>query len=416
MTDPNFNMQEERPGPLNGIKIVEIGTAMAGPYCSMILGDYGADVIKIERVKVGDDSRHWPPSFHDKLPYYFASANRNKRSIGLNLKSPDGVAIARRLIEDADILVENYRVGALERAGLGYESFAESNPGLIYCSISGFGRAGPRREEPANDLFMQAYSGGMSITGDPDGGPAKMGLSVADLGAAMFAAIGILMALEERHRTGRGQRVDTSLLEGQLGMLSYHLTYFFASGQVPRRRGASGQVNVPYQAFPTRDQWLIIAAFTEGMWRGACRALDRPEWAEDPRFITARERLANRDLLVRLISDRLVEENADYWLERLASEGVPSTPVNDIAHLVEEDQVVENGMIVNMDVPDVGPISMAGLPVKLSDSPGDIVRPPPLLGQHSREILTELGYESEAIDNLAGQDVIDLGATSSSTT
>ena len=397
-----------RPGPLAGLKVVEIGTAMAGPYCAMILGDYGAEVVKIERVGQGDDSRHWPPKFHGKLPYYFAAANRNKRSLALDLKSADGVAIARKLIENADILIENYRVGAMERAGLGYETFAESNPGLIYCSISGFGRHGPRSTEPANDLFMQAYSGGMSITGEPNGGPVKMGMSVADLGAAMFGAIGILMAVEQRHRTGRGQRVDTSLLEGQMAMLSYHLTYFFATGSVPQRRGSSGQVNVPYQAFEASDQWVVIAAFNETMWRGVCRALERPQWAEDPRFCSSAQRLDNRDVLVSLISARLIERTGRQWIESLSAEGVPCAPVNDIEQLVGEAQALQSGMVIDLDVPGAGPIRMAGLPIKLSASAGDIVEPPPRLGQHSAEILSEIGYGSEAIRQLAAQSVVGL--------
>lgn len=397
-----------RPGPLAGLKVVEIGTAMAGPYCAMILGDYGAEVVKIERVGQGDDSRHWPPKFHGKLPYYFAAANRNKRSLALDLKSADGVAIARKLIENADILIENYRVGAMERVGLGYETFAESNPGLIYCSISGFGRHGPRSTEPANDLFMQAYSGGMSITGEPNGGPVKMGMSVADLGAAMFGAIGILMAVEQRHRTGRGQRVDTSLLEGQMAMLSYHLTYFFATGSVPQRRGSSGQVNVPYQAFEASDQWVVIAAFNETMWRGVCRALERPQWAEDPRFCSSAQRLDNRDVLVSLISARLIERTGRQWIESLSAEGVPCAPVNDIEQLVGEAQALQSGMVIDLDVPGAGPIRMAGLPIKLSASAGDIVEPPPRLGQHSAEILSEIGYGSEAIRQLAAKSVVGL--------
>ena len=212
--------------PLSGLKVIEVGVAMAGPFCGMMLGDYGADVLKVERVALGDDSRHWPPYFEGKLGHYYASVNRNKRSIAVDLKNTEGAEILRRLIRDADVLVDNYRMGALARAGLDYESLSALNPRLIYCSISGFGASGPRQADPANDLFMQAFSGGMSITGEIGGGPVKMGISVADIGAGMLGTIGILMAVEARHRTGRGQRVDTSLLEGQVAMLSYHLARF----------------------------------------------------------------------------------------------------------------------------------------------------------------------------------------------
>jgi len=398
-------------GPLDGLKVVEVGVAMAGPYCSMILADYGAEVIKIERVGKGDDSRHWPPYFHGTMPYYFAAANRNKRSVALDLKSPQGVAIAKRLMQEADIVVENYRVGALERAGLGYDALASDNPRLIYCSISGFGRTGPRASDPANDIFMQAYSGGMSITGEADGGPVKMGLSAADLGAGMFAAIGILMAVEQRHRTGRGQRVDTSLLQGQLAMLSYHLTYYFASGNVPQRRGASGQVNVPYQAFRTADDWIVIAAFTEDMWRGVCRALERLEWSEDPRFRSADQRIAHRDELIALLNERLLTQPARHWIEKLRVHGVPCTPINRIDQIVAEEQVRAGNMIAEIDVPQLGPIRMASPPIQLSASRAAITRPPPRLGQHSEEVLLQLGFSKIEIEQFGAQGAVGFDNT-----
>jgi len=250
--------------PLSQIKVVEISVAMAGPFCGMMLGDYGADVIKIERVGHGDDSRAWPPYFHGGMSHYFASANRNKKSVALDLKDLEAVEVVKRLIADADVVIDNYRYGALARAGLDYETLAAKNPRLIYCSISGFGASGPRRDEPANDLFMQAFSGGMSITGEIGGGPVKMGLSVADIGAGMLGTIGILMALESRHQTGRGQRVDTSLLEGQIAMLSYHLTRYFATDLVPGPGGSGSQVGVPYQAFRSATTGSLSPPSTSG--------------------------------------------------------------------------------------------------------------------------------------------------------
>lgn len=387
--------------PLEGLKVVEIGVAMAGPFCAMLLADYGAEVSKIERIGEGDDSRHWPPYFNDELGYYFAAVNRNKRSIALDLKHPEGVAAARRMIAEADIVIDNYRIGALERAGLGYTELSAINPRLIYCSISGFGASGPRREERANDIFMQAFSGGMSITGEPDRGPSKMGLSVADVGAGMFAALGIMMAVEMRHRTGRGQMVNTSLLEGQVAMLSYHLTSYFASGRTPLRRGGSGQVNVPYQAFKAADDWLVIAAFNERMWQGTCVALGHPEWADDPRFRTADERIVNRTQLVGMISVVLATRPSAEWQRLLVEQGVPCSPVNTIDQVVADEQVAAREMVVSMDVPGVGAVRMAGLPIKFSDAGGRLDLPPPRLGEHTGEILAALGYTPEQIDRLA---------------
>lgn len=392
--------------PLSGLRVVEISVAMAGPYCGMMLADYGAEVIKIERVGQGDDSRGWPPYFHETMSHYYASANRNKRSLALDLKDPGGAAIARQLVAEADIFVDNYRYGALARAGLDYESLSAVNPRLIYCSISGFGASGPRRDDPANDLFMQAFSGGMSITGEIGGGPVKMGISVADVGAGMLGTIGILMALEERHRSGRGQRVDTSLLEGQLSMLSYHLTRYFSTGVVPGPGGSGSAVSVPYQAFQASDDWLVVAAFNERMWQSFCRAIGQPEWADDPRFANANGRAENRDQLIGLINAALSADTVKAWVGKLEAAGVPCTPVNRIDQVVEEAQVIDREMIVRMDVPGLGPIRVAGLPIKFSGTPGRIERHPPHLGEHTLEILHELGLDREKIDALAAKGAV----------
>jgi crotonobetainyl-CoA:carnitine CoA-transferase CaiB-like acyl-CoA transferase len=395
-------------GPLSGIKVVEFTVAMAGPYCGMMLADYGAEVIKIERVGVGDDSRAWPPHFHGKMPHYFASANRNKLSVALDLKSPKGRTIARKLVLDADVLLGNYRVEALPRAGLDYESLSAINPRLIYCLISGFGATGPRRDEPANDLFMQAYTGGMSITGEPDRTPSKMGLSVADIGAGMMATIGILMAIEARHRTGRGQRVDTSLLEGQMAMLSYHLTRYFATGQVPMRGGSGSGLSVPYQAFRAADDWIVIAAFNPRMWRDFCGALGEPEWADDPRFHTSAARAENRDLLIDMIHAVLGQHPVKHWEERLRARHVPATPVHNIEQIVAEEQVAARDMVVEVEVPGVGPIRMAGLPLKFTETPGAVTLPPPRLGEHTEQVLHRIGYSAADINDLAASGAIGL--------
>jgi crotonobetainyl-CoA:carnitine CoA-transferase CaiB-like acyl-CoA transferase len=392
-------------GPLTGLKVVEIGVAMAGPYAAMTLADYGADVIKVERVDKGDDSRAWTP-FFGEMSHYFASANRNKKSLAIDLKDPEGAAVLRRLISQADILIDNFRFGALERSGLGYESLRAENPKLIYCCISGFGASGPKAGEAANDLFMQAFSGGMSITGTPDSGPMRMGLSVCDIGAGMLGTIGILMALEHRHRTGLGQRVDTSLLEGQISMMSYHLTRYFASGEVPQPVGSGSLISVPYQAYRAADDWIVIAAFNHRMWVSFCDEVGRSEWVTDPRFDTPKARARNRDELVGLIGDVIARDNADVWERRLNARGVPATLVNSLDAVVEHEQVAAREMIVGFDTPQTGPMRMAGLPIKFSDTPGTLRSAPPQLGADTMSVLLEAGYEAEEIARLTKAGVL----------
>ena len=398
-------------GPLSGLKVVEVGVAMAAPYCAMVLADQGAEVVKVERVGAGDDSRAWPPHLDGGLGHYFAAANRGKRSLAVDLKAPEGTAIVRELAAGADVFIENFRVGALDAAGLGYAELSELNPRLVYCSISGFGRTGPRKEERANDLFMQAFSGSMSVTGEVGGGPVKMGLSVADIGAGLFATIGVMGALEARHRTGRGQHVDTSLLEGQLAMLSYHLTFVQATGIIPGPQGSGSSFGVPYQAFPTQDDWLVIAVFNDTMWVGLCEAIGHPEWIDDPRMADVNTRVANRDVVIGMLTEVLVTAPADHWTPLIQAKGIPCTRVNRIDQVLADPQVLENNMIEEVDVPGVGPVRLAAPPIHFDDDTGDrSPLPPPWLGEHTRPVLQELGYEDADIDRLAAAGVIGLPA------
>lgn len=393
--------------PLEGIRVLEVGLAMAGPYCGMLLADYGADVIKIERVGHGDESRHWGPFFPGEVAHYFAAVNRGKRSLAVDLKQPEGVAVVRALARDADVLIDNFRLGALDELGLGYDVLSADNPRLIYCSISGYGASGPLAEERANDAAMQAFAGGMSITGEPGGPPVKMGISVADIGAGMFGSIGILMALEARHRTGRGQKVETSLLEGQIAMLSYHIAAYYATGRPPRAMGSSAQGLVPYQAFKAADRWMVVAVFTDRMWRDLCSVIERPEWTSDPRFASPSLRKQHRSDIIPELEQIFSKDSFDRWYERLHAAGIPCTPVNTIDQVVETSQVRARQLIAEVEHCRAGKMRLAGLPVKFGETPGRAEKAPPLLGEHSVEILTSLGYRADAIASMAARGIVE---------
>ncbi len=399
--------QPSSPAPLEGLKVLEIGVAMAGPFCTMMLADYGADCIKVERIGQGDESRNWGPFFEGGLSHYFAAVNRNKKSLAVDLKSVEGRAVVERLALQADILVDNFRPGALESAGLGYEALHARNPRLIYCSISGYGASGPLSDERANDVAMQAYAGGMSITGETGRGPVKMGISVADIGAGMFATMGVLLALQMRAVTGRGQRVDTSLLESQISMLSYHWTAYFASGKVPERKGSSAQGLVPYQAFEAEDGWMVVAVFTDRMWRDLCNATELADWAIDPRFCTPAQRMLNRDLIVDALSSVFSSRPVAHWQALFSPIGIPCTPVNRIDEVVAQPQAQARAMFVEVQATGSGTLKMAGVPIKFSEAAGGVRTGPPRLGEHTREILRTLGYEPAAIDRLVASGVVE---------
>jgi len=392
-------------GPLEGIRVLELSRHLAGPFASMTLGDLGAEVIKVEPPGRGDDTRSFPP-FWDGESTYYLSANRNKRSITLDLGTPEGQDVARALAATSDILIENFRPGTTERWGLGYEQLRELNPRLIYCAISAVGSDGPDRDRAGVDLLMQAYGGLMSITGEEHGAPVRVGTSVVDLTAGANAVQGILAALFVRERSGRGQRVESSLLEGQVSWLTYHAVAYFASGEVPRRLGSFHASVAPYGAFPTRDGFLVVAVATDALWRRFCGALERPDLIEEPRFATNVQRCSNRDELHAVLVPILSTRGAVAWAAAMDAAGVPCSPVNSIDAVLDLPQVRHRQMVVDVPRDDLPGLRLPGVAIKLSETPGTVRTPPPRLGEHTDEILTELGYDGEAIADFRTRKVV----------
>ncbi len=391
--------------PLEGILVVDLTRALAGPYCTMMLADFGARVVKIESPEGGDDTRGWGPPFVGGESAYFLSVNRNKESVTLNLKHPKGREVLHRLLARADVLVENFRPGVMDRLGLGYQELHERYPRLVYCSISGFGQDGPYREKPAYDLILQGMGGIMGITGEEEGPPVKVGVAVADIAAGMFAAYGILVALWARERTGRGQLVDAALLDGQVAWLTYAAANYFATGQNPRRMGSAHPNLVPYQAFRTRDGYLNVAVGSEAIWQRFCEVV-APELRDDPRFATNPDRVRNRSELIPLLEARFRERTTAEWGELLDRAGVPNGPIYLISEVFRDPQTLHRQMKVTLPHPTAGEVTVTGVPVKLSETPGDVYRPPPLLGQHTEAVLRELGYTSEEVDALRREGAI----------
>jgi len=394
-------------GPLAGLKVIELCHVMAGPACGLMLADMGADVIKVEKIPGGDDTRRSvPPSIHGESAAYLMM-NRNKRGVALDLKTAGGKAVLRRLLADADVVTENYRAGTLEKMGFGYEALKVENPRLIYCSISGFGRTGPYAERGGFDLVAQGMSGLMSITGEgPGRPPVKLGAPVTDITAGLLGCMGILAALNHRHRTGRGQMVDTSLFEAGITHTYWQSAIAFASGLAPQPMGSAHPLNAPYQAFQTADGWITVGAANQPNWLRLAEVLDAPDLAEDARFRTNPDRMAHlAELEVALTTHFRRRTSAD-WLARLEAAGVPAGPVLDINQMHQDPQAIARDMIVETAHPTAGPVKALGLPIKFSDSPGGGLRPAPLYGQHTREVLLEHGFAAAEIDLLAAAGAI----------
>ncbi len=382
---------------LENIRILDITRALAGPYCTMMLGDFGADVIKVERPGRGDESRSWgPPFVGDPYgPYpgesaYFISTNRNKRSITVNLKSAEGQEIVQRLVRISDVMVENFRTGVLDKMGLGYENVRLLNPGLVYCSISGYGRSGPNAERPGYDAILQAEGGMMSITGPVEGPPSRVGIPIIDINTGMFAATAILAALRVRDITGEGQLVDMSLLDTHVALLANVASNYLIGGTEPRRYGNAHPNLTPYEAFQARDRWFVLGAANDGQWRLLCELIDRPELKDDPRFDSNSQRLANRDALMGILNEIFVARNADDWLSDLKEAGLPCGPINTIADVFDHPQAKDRELAIQTQHSTAGKIKLTGFPYKLSQTPAVVHHPPPTLGEHTQEVLVEL--------------------------
>ncbi|POX47209.1 CaiB/BaiF CoA-transferase family protein [Streptomyces sp. Ru72] len=406
MTAPPHSIPEsaaptpDAPGALAGIRVLDLSRILSGPVATMVLADLGADVVKVEDTKDGDDTRQWAPPYQGDESAYFLAANRNKRGISVDLKTDGGRALVLRLADRADVVVENFRPGTADRLGLGYRHLSARNPRLVYASISGYGQTGPWASRPGYDAIAQAQSGMMSITGEAGGPPLRPGVATADIGAGMWATIGILAALYARESTGRGQHLDVSLLDGQLAWLTYVAGGWFATGRSPGPHGSAHPTIVPYQALPTADGHLMIAAGNDKLFQRLTEALGVPELAADPRFAGNPDRVRHRDELIPLLEAALARHGSTEWAALLDAAGVPCAPIATVAEALSSPQAKARGMVVELDHPTVGRLSTVGSPLRLGHTPARIRSAPPLLGQHTDEVLAEAGYTPEEIADL----------------
>ncbi len=393
-------------GPLASLRVLDLSRILSGPFATMILADLGADVIKLENPAGGDDTREWAPPYQGDQSAYFLSINRNKRGIAVDLKDDAGREIALRLAASADVLVENFRPGTAARLGLGYPELSARNPRLVYASISGFGQTGPDAQLPGYDAIAQALGGVVSVTGEATGEPVRVGTPVADLGAAMWAAIGVLAALHARAVSGRGDWIDISLLDGQIAWLTYVAGGYFATGEVPRRYGSAHPTIVPYQALRTRDGYLMVAVGNDSQWRRFAPLIGLPELAADPRFATNPDRVVNRAALIPLVEAALASRESAEWAAELSGAGIPAGAINTVDRALAHPQVLAREMVVTAEHPTAGTLRMPGSPVKLSSHTGTVRRPPPLLGEHTDEVLDQLGYSAADIASLHQRGVV----------
>lgn len=393
--------------PLSGMLVLDFSRVLAGPYCTMLLADLGAEVLKVERPGRGDGTRQWGPPWVGGESSYYLSVNRNKKSITINLKSEKGRKLVRQLARQADVLLENFRPGTMEEWGLGYEELREANPSLIYCSITGYGQNGPYRDRPGYDLIIQAQGGVMSITGPVEGPPTKVGVAIVDITAALFASTSILAALHERQRSGKGQHIDIALFDSQVASLANVGSNYLATGERPARYGNAHPNIVPYEPFPTSDGWIAVGVGTDRQWQALCQVAGWDDLAVDERFATNPERVKHRDILVPVLKERFQVRTSDEWCAALLEGDIPCAPVNAIDQVFAEPQVAARDMLVELSHPTAGVVRLAGSPLKLSRTPIGIEEPPPLLGEHTEEVLaTYLDCTSDDLDRLRQQGVI----------
>lgn len=401
MTDTNT-----RKGPLSGIKVLDFSRILSGPYASMILADLGADIVKIEPIETGDETRNFPP-FQGPLSHYYIALNRSKKSLALDLKSPEGVKIARELAQQSDIVLENFRPGVLDRLGLGYDTLSADNPALIYCSITGFGKNSPHAKKPAFDIVAQALSGVMSINCEPGQAPNKLGIPLGDMAGSIFSLFGLLAALHERNVTGKGRMVEVAMLDSLIAMQGYLSQIYFVSGQSPQPVGTRHPSIVPYGSFVTSDGHVIVACLTERFWHNFARCIGKEELITDPRFALYEQRLANRDQLEQIILERMQQETTEYWLARLSEFDVPNAPILSVAEALDQDHVEAHGLIETVSHPVAGDMRVVRGPILFDGEGPSPSTAPSLLGENSREILLDrLNYEPEIIDQLIARKIV----------
>ncbi len=387
-------------GPLAGMKVLELAQIMAGPTCGLLLADMGADVIKVEKLPGGDDSRGYREPRINGISAPYLVMNRNKRAMAINLKLPEGKAVLLRMVKDADVLTENYRVGTLEKLGLGYEVLKTVNPGLIYCAISGYGRTGPYADKGGFDLIAQGFAGLMSITGEPGGAPVKTGNSVADICAGILAATGICAAYAHKLKTGQGQMVETSLMDAALQQTYWQAASYFATGQSPGPTGSAHLLSAPYQAFQTSNGWINIGGANQSNWERIARVLGQPNWLSDPRFESNTARMAHRATLVELMQAILSQHDSEHWLQAFDAAGVPAGPVHTIGEALSHPQTLARGMVQHIDHPELGSMQTIGCPIHFSETPTRIDHAAPSLGQDTEVLLLEFGYSPSEIEAL----------------